>query len=68
MKKILNSDVSNVVDEMLLGYLTAYRNFYRKVDGYNAFTYRGHRKNKVALVIGGGQDMSRCSRDSAGRD
>ncbi len=32
MKKILNSDVSNVVDEMLLGYLTAYRNFYRKVD------------------------------------
>lgn len=54
MKKILNSDVSNVVDEMLLGYLTAYRNFYRKVDGYNAFTYRGHRKNKVALVIGGG--------------
>lgn len=54
MKKILNSDVSNVVDEMLLGYLTAYRNYYKKVDGYNAFTYRGSRKNKVALVIGGG--------------
>ena len=54
MKKILNSDVSNVVDEMLLGYLTAYRNFYKKVDGYNASTYRGSRKNKVALVIGGG--------------
>ncbi len=54
MKKILNSDVSNVVDEMLLGYLTAYRNYYKKVDGYNAFTYCGSRKNKVALVIGGG--------------
>lgn len=54
MKKILNADVSNVVDEMLAGYLTAYRNFYKKVDNYNAFFYRGHRKNKVALVIGGG--------------
>lgn len=54
MKKILNADVSNVVDEMLAGYLTAYRNFYKKVEGYNAFFYRGHRKNKVALVIGGG--------------
>lgn len=54
MKKILNSDVSNVVDEMLLGYLTAYRNYYKKVDGYNAFTYRGKREGKVALVIGGG--------------
>lgn len=54
MKKILNADVSNVVDEMLLGYLTAYRNYYKKVDGYNAFTYRAKRTNKVALVIGGG--------------
>ena len=54
MKKILNADVSKVVDEMLAGYLTAYRNIYKKVDNYNAFYYRGHRKNKVALVIGGG--------------
>ncbi len=54
MKKILNADVSNVVDEMLLGYLTAYRKYYKKVDGCNAFFYRGHRKDKVALVIGGG--------------
>lgn len=54
MKKILNADVSNVVDEMLLGYLTAYRKYYKKVDGYNAFFYRGHRRDKVALVIGGG--------------
>lgn len=54
MKKILNADVSNVVEEMLLGYLSAYRNYYKKVDGYNAFTYRAKRENKVALVIGGG--------------
>ena len=51
LKKILNADVSKVVDEMLAGYLTAYRNIYKKVDNYNAFYYRGHRKNKVALVI-----------------
>lgn len=54
MKKILNKDVSNVVDEMLLGYLTAYKSFYKKVDGFNAFYYRGHREKKVALVVGGG--------------
>ncbi|MGN0413481.1 MAG: dihydroxyacetone kinase subunit DhaL [Lachnospiraceae bacterium] len=53
-KKILNADVSNVVDEMLLGYLTAYKKYYKKVDNYNAFYYRNHRKDKVALVIGGG--------------
>ena len=65
MKKILNKDVSNVVDEMLLGYLTAYKSFYKKVDGFNAFYYRGHREKKVALVVGGGVPaMSRCSRDS----
>lgn len=64
MKKILNKDVSNVVDEMLLGYLTAYKSFYKKVDGFNAFYYRGHREKKVALVVGGVPAMSRCSQDS----
>lgn len=54
MKKILNADVSNVVEEMLLGYLFAYRRYYRRVGDYNAIVYRGHRKDKVALVIGGG--------------
>ena len=52
-KKILNKDVSNVVEESLAGYLMAYRKYYKKVGAYNAFTYRGHRKDKVALVIGG---------------
>lgn len=51
-KKILNKDVSNVVEESLAGYLMAYRKYYKKVGEYNAFTYKGHRKDKVALVIG----------------
>lgn len=54
MKKILNSNVSNVVEEGLAGYLTAYRKYYKKIGEYNAFKYRGARKDKVALVIGGG--------------
>lgn len=54
IKKILNKDVSNVVEESLAGYLTAYRKYYKKIGEYNAFFYREHRKDKVALVIGGG--------------
>jgi dihydroxyacetone kinase len=54
MKKILNADVSNVVDEMLAGYLSAYKRYYKRIGEYNAFKYKGHRKDKVALVIGGG--------------
>ena len=46
-KKILNKDVSNVVEESLAGYLMAYRKYYKKVGEYNAFTYKGHRKDKV---------------------
>ncbi len=53
-KKILNKDVSNVVEENLTGFLTAYRKYYKKVGEYNAFKYKGQRKDKVALVIGGG--------------
>jgi len=54
MKKILNADVSNVVEEMLAGYLQAYKKYYKKIGDYNAFQYRRNRKDKVALVIGGG--------------
>lgn len=54
VKKILNADVSNVVEEMLAGYLSAYKRYYKKIGDYNAFMYKGHRKDKVALVIGGG--------------
>ena len=38
----------------MTGYLTAYRKYYKKIEDYNAFYYKGHRQNKVALVIGGG--------------
>ena len=47
MKKILNKDVSNVVDEMLLGYLTAYKSFYKKVDGFNAFITEDTEKRRL---------------------
>lgn len=54
MKKILNPDVSNVVDEMLSGYVSAYKKYYKRIGEYTAIKYRGARKDKVALVIGGG--------------
>lgn len=54
MKKILNKNTENVVEEMLSGYLSAYQKYYRQIKGYNAFQYRNSRKNKVVLVIGGG--------------
>lgn len=54
MKKILNADVSNVVEESLAGYLLAYKKYYKKIGDFNAFSYRGARKDKVAIVIGGG--------------
>lgn len=53
-KKILNRDVENVVEENLTGFLMAYKKYYKKVGEYNAFKYKGQRKDKVALVIGGG--------------
>ena len=54
VKKILNEDSSNVVEEMLSGYLQAYKKYYKKIGEYNAFRYRAARKDKVAIVIGGG--------------
>ena len=37
IKKILNKDVSNVVEESLTGYLTAYRKYYKKIQILNFF-------------------------------
>ena len=54
VKKILNEDSSNIVEVMLNGYLTAYKRYYEKIGDYNAFRYRDARKDKVAIVIGGG--------------
>lgn len=53
-KQILNKNVENVVGESLVGYLHAYNKIYKKLGEYNAFIFKGHRKEKVALVIGGG--------------
>lgn len=53
MKKIINKE-SNVVEEMLSGYLKAYSRYYEQISDINAFLYKGRRKNKVSLVIGGG--------------
>ena len=54
MKKFLNKDVSNVVGEMISGYVSAYRKYYKRIGDYTAIMYKGHRKDKVAIVIGGG--------------
>lgn len=53
MKKIINSG-ANIVEEMLSGYLLAYKRYFEQVPGINAFTYKNRRKNKVSVVIGGG--------------
>lgn len=53
-KKILNKNIDNSVKEMLSGYVYAYNRYYKKpIDG-NSIIYKGHRKDKVAIVIGGG--------------
>lgn len=54
VKQILNKDVSNVVSESLSGYIHAYNKLYKRIGDNNALIYKGHRKNKVALVVGGG--------------
>lgn len=53
MKKIINKD-SDLVDEMLEGFIAAYSRYYERIPDSNAFIYKGRRKNKVSLVIGGG--------------
>lgn len=54
IKKILNPVVENTVEDSLAGYLAAYKKYYQKVVDYTAIKYRKARKNKTALVIGGG--------------
>ncbi len=54
MKKILNTNTENIVDEMLSGYLSAYSRYYERVKDLNSFVYKGRRKDKVSIVIGGG--------------
>ena len=51
-KKILNKDIGNSVKEMLSGYVYAYNRYYKKPVDENSIIYKGHRKDKVAIVIG----------------
>ena len=52
MKKIIN-DADNLVEEMLEGYMAAFGDLYTAVPGVNGFVVK-NKKDKVALVIGGG--------------
>ena len=53
MKKIINN-AENVVEESISGFIGAYSRHYEKVNGANGVLFRDRRKDKVALVIGGG--------------
>lgn len=53
MRKIIN-DADNVVQEMMEGYISAYSRYYRKHPEVNGVILKQRRKDKVALVIGGG--------------
>ncbi|MDT8862974.1 dihydroxyacetone kinase subunit DhaK [Alkalihalobacillus sp. MEB130] len=52
MKKIINNQ-EQVVEEMLDGFMAAYGDEYRKIDGVNGVV-RKNKKEKVGIVIGGG--------------
>ena len=52
-KKIINNP-DNVVSEMMEGYISAYSRYYEKHPSVNGVILKQKRKDKVALVIGGG--------------
>lgn len=52
-KKILNAS-DNVVAEMMEGFLAAHVRHYEKAGDVNGVVYKHRRRDKVALVIGGG--------------
>lgn len=52
MKKIIN-EPSDVVNEMLEGYINAYGKYYKKVEDVTGFV-RKEKQDKVALLVGGG--------------
>lgn len=53
MRKIINHP-DHVVREMMEGYIAAYGRYYAKHPRVNGVILKQHRKDKVALVIGGG--------------
>lgn len=52
-KKIVNQ-TDDVVSEMMEGFVAAHSRYYKKIAGVSGVLYKGHRADKVALVIGGG--------------
>ena len=53
MKKFINN-VENVESEMISGLLKAYPNNLRKLDGYNVLVRANKKRDKVAIITGGG--------------
>jgi len=53
MKKIINS-AENIIEEMLEGFIGAHHRYYEKHPEVNGVIAKDKRKEKVALVIGGG--------------
>lgn len=53
MKKIMNNE-ADVVEEMLDGMINAYSRYYERIGDLHALMYKGRRKDKVVLVVGGG--------------
>lgn len=53
MKKIINHP-DHVVQEMMEGYIAAYGRYFKKHPKVNGVLLKQSRKDKVALVIGGG--------------
>ena len=52
-KKIINN-VSDVIPEMMEGFVLAHSKYYEAVPGSNGILYKNRRKDKVALIVGGG--------------
>lgn len=53
MKKFVNG-YDDVAAEALEGFAACFSGHYRKLPDVNGLVFRGHRRDKVALVIGGG--------------
>lgn len=53
MKKFVNG-YDDVADQALEGFAACFHPFYRKLPGVNGLVLRAHRRDRVALVIGGG--------------
>lgn len=53
MKKIINSG-SSIINEMISGFVSAYSRYFERIGTLNAFCFKNRRRDKVALVIGGG--------------